>query len=270
MESLLHQNIPENIELDILVCASPGTDRTEEIVLEMAKKHPEIRLITTPIIGKAYKWNMVKEKARSDIVVYCDADIVIEKSAVRLLYEDLMMRPELQLVGANIIMRIEGSKGLMRLINPILAKSPPKATLNGRLYAIRRDAIEDIPSDIINEDEWLSLKILTSGEQRFGVDSESKAYYTPPLTLTDHIQYKLRCYVGTCQIKREYPELNHSYTSTFRGRGNFLKNLSFHEKMVLPLLAGIYFYCKALSWVAYETKRITHEFDIVKSTKKVL
>lgn len=236
----------------------------------MAKRYPEIRLISTPIRSKADAWNTIRKNARSDIIVYSDADIVAERDAIRLLYEDLAINSELQLVGANLVMRIEGSKGLMKLINPVLAKSPPKAILNGRLYAIRRSVVEEIPLNVINEDEWLSLKVLTSGDQRFKTNADAKAHYTPPLTLTDYIKYRLRCDVGDYQIKMEYPELDRSHSSTFKGRGRFLIDLPLNEKMVLPLLACIYFYCKFASGIAYKRESITHEYEVIKSTKRVL
>lgn len=261
LESIFEQRVPESVSLDVNICVRKGADRTEEIVVGLAAQRSEIKLITTDYDTKPLAWNLIKKAANPDtnIFVFCDADVVLDKDAVSHLYQTLQEDSKVQLVGAHLIMITEGRQDIwMKLINPVLAKASPKGTLNGRLYAIRKSATEaigDLPFWLINEDEYLSLKIQQQfGPDAFQVNMQAKGYYTPPLTFSDYFNYRFRCEVGHVQIKKDFKSQDFDFRSysTFRGRGNYLKNLSLREKMVLPVLGVINFWCKLAAGSAYE------------------
>lgn len=273
LESILDQRLLEDTSVDIVVCVRKGVDQTEDIVVGLAQQHQEVRLVTTDIHGKAHGWNLLREAAQStsDTFIFCDADVVLDPYAINALNVALKTDSKIKLVGAHLIMVTEGSRGLMKIINPVLGKAPPKGTLNGRLYALRKEAIDavgNIPPWTINEDEYLSLKIQQLfGQDAFKVNMQARAYYTPPLTLQDYFQYRFRCEVGHAQLKKT-EKFDFKPYSTFRGRGSYLRNLSLREKMVLPVLAAINFWCKVAAGDAYEwgdVKRI----EAIESTKKV-
>lgn len=273
LESILDQRLPENTSLDVVVCVRKGVDQTEEIVVGLAQQHQEIRLVTTDIQGKAYGWNLLTKAAQptSTTFVFCDADVVLDQYAISALNTGLKTDNKVKLAGAHLIMVTKDSHGLMKIINPVLGKAPPKGTLNGRLYALRRDAADavgNIPPWTINEDEYLSLKIQQLfGPDAFRVNMQARAYYTPPLTLWDYFQYRFRCEVGHAQL-RKTEEFDFKPYSTFRGRGNYLRNLSLGEKMVLPILGAIHFWCKVAAGDAYEWGDVKG-IEAIKSTKKV-
>jgi len=273
LESIFDQILPEDTSLDIVVCVRKGVDQTEEIVARLAQQHQEIKLVTTDIQGKAYAWNLLIKAAQqtSDAFVFCDADVVLGQSAINALYVGLKGDDKVKLAGARLIMVIEGSRGLMKVINPVLGKAPPKGTLNGRLYALRKDAVDavgNIPPWTINEDEYLSLKIQQLfGQEAFKVNMRARAYYTPPLTLSDYCRYRFRCEVGHVQLKKT-ERFDFKPYSTFRGRGSYLWNLSLREKTVLPVLAAINFWCKVAAGDAYEWGDVKG-IEVIESTKKV-
>lgn len=272
LETILSQELPSNVSLDIVVCAREGTDKTEEIVMGLTDTHPEIRLLRTDLHGKPIAWNsIVRAASDSDIFVFCDADIELKTNALLLLHRSLKEDPRLKLVGAHLIMNTDGSQGIMRVINPILANAPPKGTLNGRLYAITKDATQtedSMPFWVINEDEYLTYFIRqTFGQQAYQINADAQAEYTGPLTLKDWVNYRIRTAAGHRQLKRLYPHLDFKPYGTLYGRRDYIRNLPLQQKMVLPLMAVMAFYADTLGSEWWELGYI-RGINRIESTKR--
>lgn len=272
LETILSQELPPNVSLDIVVCAREGTDKTEEIVMGLTDTHPEIRLLRTDLPGKPIAWNSIVKAANdSDIFVFCDADIELKNDTLQHLYKSLKKDSQLKLVGAHLVMITDGSQGIMRVINPILANTPPKGTLNGRLYGITNDAIQTVgvmPPWIINEDEYLALHTLDKyGKQSYQINLNAKANYAGPLTLKDWVGYRSRTAAGHRQLKRLYPHLDFKPYGTLYGRRDYIRNLPLQQKMVLPLMAVMAFYADTLGSEWWELGYI-RGINRIESTKR--
>ncbi|MDO8627102.1 MAG: glycosyltransferase family A protein, partial [Candidatus Diapherotrites archaeon] len=72
LKRLLEQRTP-GYEKEIIVCLNGSNKETTKIAREFASQHREIVLIETPIAGKSRAWNLIRARAKSDVIVFCDA-----------------------------------------------------------------------------------------------------------------------------------------------------------------------------------------------------
>ncbi len=85
LSSLLELDYPEK---QIIVINDRSTDRTGEILAGLAKSHPELKIVTVPELpagwlGKNHaQWTGAKA-ATNPLLLFTDADIVMEKTALR-------------------------------------------------------------------------------------------------------------------------------------------------------------------------------------------
>lgn len=82
LQSVLDQDYPAGLA-EILIVDGMSTDRTREIVLEMAAQNPNIRLIDNPGLIVPIGMNIALQQAQGDIIVRVDGHCVIQKDYVR-------------------------------------------------------------------------------------------------------------------------------------------------------------------------------------------
>lgn len=73
-------------EVEVIVLDDHSSDRTRDIVLELARRHPEVRLIGAPPLppdwcGKQHACQRLADEARHDVLVFMDADVRLEEGA---------------------------------------------------------------------------------------------------------------------------------------------------------------------------------------------
>jgi len=101
LESLDSQTI--NARIETLVCTNGCVDRTEERILEGIKRYP--RLHINPLRsrkGKAFAQNEIARSAvnRDVPMTFIDADVVLDKKCIEILYDDMTNIDRLIVVGA--------------------------------------------------------------------------------------------------------------------------------------------------------------------------
>ncbi len=75
---------------ELIVVASGCTDNTEEIVRGIAKRHSQVKLVSQKERrGKPAAINTILGKAKGKIIVLTDADVIVEKSAIKKIVEGL-------------------------------------------------------------------------------------------------------------------------------------------------------------------------------------
>ncbi len=181
LESVFRQNYDG--ELDVLVCANgcSENDRTEEIVRQMQRDYP-IRLISTSEIGKPNAWNMLRDAARNDLIIYADADVIISAHAFSNIVQRMQEQDDMVTVGGLLTPYHDDSDFITRALYPELTTL---GCICGGLYGIRDDAIQDrfteygfseMPKDIIAEDTWLTL---LAGEGRWCIERQARVIIRP-------------------------------------------------------------------------------------------
>jgi len=82
LENLLALDYPGE-QLEVVVASDASTDRTEEIVEEVAASEPRLHLLRCPRAGKVAAQNRGVEETRGEIVAFSDANSLWEPDALR-------------------------------------------------------------------------------------------------------------------------------------------------------------------------------------------
>jgi len=162
IDSVLAQDFPG--EMEILVCSNASTDQTGPIVIHYASRHPNIRLISTQEKGKPNAWNLLQRAATHNYRVFTDGDVVIDSSAIRILYDELRKTSKVAVTGTT----VPDSTDCDFLTKCTLVPPGPIGCLHGRLYAFDNKKLEArmeahgysaMPKDIIADDYWITLVV---------------------------------------------------------------------------------------------------------------
>ncbi|MDK9700063.1 MAG: glycosyltransferase family 2 protein [bacterium] len=172
LNNLLKLDYPPEL-LEIIVASDGSTDRTNEITESYSVTEPRIRLMKMePRGGKTPAMNRALHFTDAEIVVFTDAEPIIDRMALRYLVPHFA-NPEVGVVcGNSLYGKGENYKGseqeriYWRVENWIkLAESNafrlPIGGI-GDLFAVRRNCAEELPANI-NHDMMLVLRIRAKG-----------------------------------------------------------------------------------------------------------
>jgi cellulose synthase/poly-beta-1,6-N-acetylglucosamine synthase-like glycosyltransferase len=151
VENLLALDYPaENLE--IVVASDGSTDRTDEIVQEIASREPRVRLLPCPREGKVAAQHRSVRETSSDVLAFTDANTEWRPNALRALVRNLA-DPEVGYVCGQL--RLESPDGAnleglyWRYEVWMRAQESACSSItagNGAIYAVRREAyVEDDP-----------------------------------------------------------------------------------------------------------------------------
>ncbi|MBV9080173.1 MAG: glycosyltransferase family 2 protein [Elusimicrobia bacterium] len=180
VDSLFSLDYPKD-KLDVLIVNDASTDRTKEILDELALKYKGLRALNIPAgeggKGKAAALNRALSMAKYPLIAIYDADNQPEHRALRYLATQFVMNPEL---GAalgkfrclnrkrNLLTRFINIEGLsfQWIVQAGRWKLLKIATLPGTNFIIRKDVIQKLggwDTEALTEDAELSLRILEAG-----------------------------------------------------------------------------------------------------------
>lgn len=199
-------------DLDVIVLDDGSADRTAEIVAGLAAADPRVRLVTggdadlpPGWLGKPWACARLSEQARGSVLVFVDADVVLEPHALRALIGTLRAY-DLALVAPYPRQRAES--WLERLVQPLLTWSwiatmpvrwaeasmrPSLSAANGQLLAVDAAAYRAIDGHVavqgeVIEDVALMRAVKRSGRRAATVDGAALAecrMYDSPQALVD-------------------------------------------------------------------------------------
>lgn len=82
LENILDQDYPSQ-KVEVIVASDGSDDSTHHLVEEFSHKHPQVKLLPLPRQGKAFALNAAAEAAGNDVLVFTDANAILEKQALR-------------------------------------------------------------------------------------------------------------------------------------------------------------------------------------------
>lgn len=151
LENLLALEYPPEL-LEIVVASDGSTDRTDEIVAEVAAREPRVRLLCCPREGKVAAQHRAVRETVSEVLAFTDANTEWRPDALRLLVRNLA-DPEVGYVCGQL--RLESPEGAnleglyWRYEVWVRAQESACSSItagNGAIYAVRREAyVEDDP-----------------------------------------------------------------------------------------------------------------------------
>ena len=192
-------------KIEFLFISDGSTDHTESIVLA----HPDIRSLHRPERkGKSAALNRAVEEARKEILVFTDANTVLNREALRMIahhYQDPAIggvageKKVLSAAGSDDVGQAEGFYWKYEsLLKKIDASFYSVVGAAGELFSFRRSLFEPISSNVILDDFVSSLKVAQRG-YRIAYEPGAYAMELPSLSLGDERKRKVRIAAGGFQ-----------------------------------------------------------------------
>src|SRR5689334_4587029 len=79
LECIKLSDLPERTE--IIICDNGSTDESVNIVQET--QGLDIRIVKEPMSGKVFALNKIIRESLSDYIIFCDADILVERDTLK-------------------------------------------------------------------------------------------------------------------------------------------------------------------------------------------
>jgi cellulose synthase/poly-beta-1,6-N-acetylglucosamine synthase-like glycosyltransferase len=183
--------------LQILVYVDGASDRTADILREYAS---QIDLhVATERHGKTYGMNLLASKAQASILIFTDANVLMDLDCVRD-FRRYFADPDIGCVCGNLVYTNGGSSATAaagsvywrfeEAIKKLEMESGSMMGADGSLYAIRR-ALHHPPPEHIIDDMYVSLMILCSGHRVIQA-SDALAYEESVVSAREEFSRKIR------------------------------------------------------------------------------
>lgn len=219
--SILESDLPR--EYEIIVCDNGSTDKSPELLKRFRNKR--LRIIDEQNKGKAFAINRILEQAKSNYVIFCDADIIVKKDTLKKIYKKLrdsdleVVGSEFEDISKNILFR-NYYKNLSKIM-----KDDIDENVYGMCFGVKKKGFKKIPS-VLSTDFFISAYYYF-GNQKAIRDKSIKAYYKKPNSFRDILMKKTRNRLKYLQIKKTFPELSKFPYEPKIDFRKLLRNISF-------------------------------------------
>lgn len=207
---------------EVLVVDDGSTDRTAEIVRELAVEDSRVRLVSQPNAGKSAALNRGIVELHGEIVVTIDADTVVTPQTVTNLVRRFAHDSEGNLGAVAGVVRV-GNRTTnlitrwqaLEYVSQIGIDRAAQSLLNGiaivpgACAAWRRTALLSVggfPADTLAEDSDLAMT-LHENDWRVEQDDEAYGFTEAPETLDDLLKQRLRWTFGIMQATWKHRRL---------------------------------------------------------------
>jgi poly-beta-1,6-N-acetyl-D-glucosamine synthase len=272
LHALRNQLLNEVEIAEIIVVASGCTDRTHEIVSEVAVLDPRVRLIVQPErLGKSSAINLFLAAATETICVLQSGDTIANEVAVEHLVR-MFRNPKVGMVGAQKV-PVNTPDHITEYLSYLRLKMEHELCLEiprlGELVAFRR-VFEQIPPDIAMDEAFVEA-LVVQGNMEVRYAPDAVVYNMGPKTISDFIKQRRRNHAGHLHLKRKYGYAVASLNSRVVARVAILQVWgAIRLVWVLVLLAVLETWARLLGSYDYYVRGKRHEvWDIAWTTKEV-
>jgi hypothetical protein len=262
---------PESAELtEVIVVASGCTDRTTEIVADLAERNSRVRLvIQEERVGKAAAINLFVASSRSPIVIMVNGDNIVRPGTIDALlahFDD----PEIGMVGGHPIpvnderTFLGYAVHLQWRLHDQIARASPKM---GEIVAFR-NIVYCIPTDTPVDELSIQAVVTAMG---FGLVYEPGAivYNRGPATLSDFMLQRRRICAGHLRVAKQqgYTASTMSVTRILRALVRCHPVRSARSKWWVPSAIALEMIARGLGYYDYMRRRPHHIWTAVPTTK---
>jgi len=234
---------------EIIVNTSGSNDSTEAKVQDLSRLDSRIKLISKGTrSGKASALNDILRSTKSDLLLLLDADVVIEKNAIKNLVEPLLQNEKVGVCSGN-TMPLKGLgkedffdfaslfiRELHHELCSYLMREGLAPKVNGTFYALRTGIMKSFPKFVVSDDEYVSWHAQKLGYSVVYVPS-ALVFTRDPHSFHEFLIWQSRVIAGQLYMKRHfhYDVPTVSISLAVKGGGLF-KLLNKHRKKTLSLL----------------------------------
>lgn len=272
LRALQNQLLREVEISEIIVVASGCTDRTHEIVEEIAATDPRINLIVQEErLGKTSAINLFLAQAKEEICVLESGDTLANEVAVEHLVR-MFHDPKVGMTGAQKV-PVNTPDHITEYLSFLRLKMEHELCLEiprlGEMIAFRK-VFDAIPPDVAMDEAFVeAIVVQRNMEVRYAPDAV--VYNMGPKTIPDFIKQRRRNHAGHLHLKRRYGYKVSSLNSRVVLRVGLQQAFGALRLIwVLGLLALVEGWARLLGSYDYYLRGRKHEvWDIAWSTKKV-
>lgn len=172
---------------------SPGTDGALRC-----------RVLLAAWRGKPRAMNALWQWACGDLLLFCDADVRVDPSAIAHLYVQLQTEPQLGLVAARETPLLEDKASIWSRMGALPYRFD-FGNAGGRLFLIRKEVLsQPMPEDLLLEDAWLTVAV---GKPYVRKVMLAQVFFVLPRTWHDYFAERVRAEGGKIQIRRQHAHL---------------------------------------------------------------
>lgn len=221
-----------------------GKERDEETFAQGLKlagvstnsRLPSFLVLLTERRGKPPAWNALWRWARGEIVLFCDADVRIDRDAVFHLYTRLQQEPQLRLVAAREVPVLQDGGTWWSRLGAIPYRFD-FGNAGGRLYLMRKDALSGaMPEDLLLEDAWLTVAV---GKRWVVKEPRAQVFFLPPATWRDCFAERVRTEGGKLQLHRAHRALLAAGPVAQYDWAQFWREIAMREYPLLVCAVGL-------------------------------
>lgn len=229
----LEQDYPEQ-HIEYIFITDGSSDKTMEIILH----YPQIRLLHSPDRkGKSAALNRAVKEAKHDILIFSDANTILNPDAVRNITRHYS-RPEVGgVAGEKKVLNTSGSGGEVgagegmywkyeSALKQLDSDFYSVVGAAGELFSLRRSLYEPVAHEVILDDFIISMKVAQKG-YRIVYEPQAYAMELPSFSMQDEQKRKVRIAAGGFQAMQ------------ILGIGSFLRQ---------PRLLFLYISHRVLRW----------------------
>ena len=273
LNALIQQNTDQVVIDQIVVVASGCTDRTEEIVHNVAQRHKKVKLICQrERKGKASAVNSLLEEIDHEVVVLQSADTLPTPTTIESLvskFED----PNVGMVGGRPI-PVNSPDTFMGYAAHLLWELHHQISLRrpkmGELIAFR-NIFKQIPYDTAVDEASIEPLIVGQGlELIYAPDAVIRN--KGPRTIGEFLKQRKRIYAGHLYVK-DMLGYRVSTMNGFRAGSQFLRVFKLEWRYIFwaPLIMGLELLARMLAIYDYSIwKRKPYAWTMAESTKDLI
>lgn len=270
-DSLINQIYQLSYRFEIIL-VDDSDDRTMALIQDIRTKYSDLVIDVihnNERMGASHAWNVILQKARGDVIILFDADIVIEDKCIEILINSIS--GEVGLCASNTLPISEGESiysnaaGFIAYwLRSIRLQGLSQYTTMGRALAIDGNLGRSlsIPNDIIALDLYLQCLVIKAGK-KVKFNDDAKIYFTTPGGRDDFFSQIVRAIKGHDQI-RDFSNSFKFNASVFLTCKEFVRTSLRYPKGALCLILC---YCLLPLYYFKMTGKVTHLWEPAKSTK---
>jgi cellulose synthase/poly-beta-1,6-N-acetylglucosamine synthase-like glycosyltransferase len=206
LDNLLALDYPSD-KVEVVVVSDGSTDGTDEIVAAYRDRGVVLVRLDPPG-GKAIALNHAMQRARGEVVVFCDARQRVDQGALRAIVP-LFADPRVGAVSGELVLESERGPGAYWLYEKLIRAAEGRVDsvvgATGALYAIRRHLFKELPRGTLLDDVYTPLQIVLEG-YRVLFQPEARVY-DEEADVGAEFSRKARTLAGNFQLLEQLPAI---------------------------------------------------------------